>query len=55
MSAINCLRKEVIGKEKNKLKVFGGIYDLIIRDFDGAANLFVDVLPTFNCPEVISY
>lgn len=28
---------------------------MIVRDFDAAANLFVDVLPTFNCPEVMSY
>lgn len=37
------------------MKVYGGIYNLIVRDFDAAANLFVDVLPTFNCPEVMSY
>lgn len=37
-------------ERKNKLKVYGGIYNLIVRDFEAAANLFVDVLPTFNCP-----
>lgn len=42
-------------ERKNKLKVYGGIYNLIIRDFKAAANQFVDVLPTFNSPEVMSY
>ena len=42
-------------ERKNKLKVYGGIYNLITRDFSAAAKLFVDVLPTFNCPEVMSY
>jgi 26S proteasome regulatory subunit N7 len=35
-------------ERKNRLKVYEGIYKLIIRDFTGAAKLFVDVLPTFN-------
>lgn len=42
-------------QRKNKLKVYEGIYNLIIRDFQAASALFVDVLPTFNCPEVMSY
>ena len=42
-------------ERKNKLKVYEGIYNLIIRDFKGASALFVDVLPTFNCPEVMTY
>jgi 26S proteasome regulatory subunit N7 len=37
-------------ERKNKLKVYEGIYNLIIRNFGAAAALFVDVLPTFNCP-----
>ena len=37
-------------ERKNKLKVYEGIYNLIIRDFEAAAKLFIDVLPTFNCP-----
>jgi 26S proteasome regulatory subunit N7 len=28
---------------------------MIIRDFAGAAKLFVDVLPTFNATEVMDY
>lgn len=42
-------------ERKNKLKVYEGIYNLIVRDFNAASALFVDVLPTFNCPEVMSY
>lgn len=42
-------------ERKNKLKVYEGIYNLIIRDFKTASALFVDVLPTFNCPEVMTY
>lgn len=42
-------------ERKNKLKVYEGIYKLIIRDFGGAAKLFVDVLPTFNATEVMDY
>lgn len=42
-------------ERKNKLKVYEGIYRLIVRDFTAASKLFVDVLPTFNCPEVMSY
>ncbi len=26
-----------------------------MRDFAAASKLFVDVLPTFNCPEIMSY
>jgi 26S proteasome regulatory subunit N7 len=42
-------------ERKNKLKVYEGIYRLIVRDFPAASKLFVDVLPTFNCPEVMTY
>lgn len=42
-------------ERKNKLKVYEGIYRLITRDFLAASKLFVDVLPTFNCPEIMSY
>ena len=37
-------------ERKNKLKVYEGIYRLIVRDFEAASTLFVDVIPTFNCP-----
>jgi 26S proteasome regulatory subunit N7 len=37
------------------LRVYEGIYRLIVRDFAAASKLFVDVLPTFNCPEIMSY
>lgn len=42
-------------ERKNKLKVYEGIYRLIVRDFETASSLFVEVIPTFNCPEVMSY
>ena len=42
-------------ERKNKLKVYEGIYGLIVRDFEKASKLFVDVIPTFNCPEIMSY
>lgn len=42
-------------ERKNKLKVYEGIYRLITRDFPAASSLFVEVLPTFNCPEIMSY
>ena len=51
----NLLEKGGDWERKNKLKVFEGIYNLIVRDFSTAGKLFVDVLPTFNCPEVMSY
>ena len=37
------------------MRVYEGIYRLIVRDFAAASKLFVDVLPTFNCPEIMSY
>ena len=42
-------------ERKNKLKVYEGIYRLIVRDFEKASSLFVEVIPTFNCPEIMSY
>lgn len=42
-------------ERKNKLKVYEGIYRLIVRDFQAASKLFVEVIPTFNCPEIMSY
>lgn len=42
-------------ERKNKLKVYEGIYCLIVRDFQKASALFVEVIPTFNCPEIMSY
>jgi len=42
-------------ERKNKLKVYEGIYCLIVRDFEAASKFFVYVIPTFNCPEIMSY
>jgi hypothetical protein len=35
--------------------VYEGIYRLLVRDFDTASKLFVEVIPTFNCPDVMTY
>jgi len=40
---------------KNKLKVYGGIWSLAIRDFDCAAKLFVEVIPTFESYELTDF
>jgi 26S proteasome regulatory subunit N7 len=40
---------------KNKLKVYEGIYDIMIRQFKQAANLFLDAVTTFNSPEILSF
>jgi 26S proteasome regulatory subunit N7 len=42
-------------ERKNKLKVYEGIYNMMIRDFKASALLFLDSIPTFNCPELISF
>lgn len=40
---------------RNKLKVYEGIYDIMVRNFAHAANLFLDAVTTFNSPEILSY
>lgn len=40
---------------RNKLKAYEGIWSLAIRDFNRAANLFVDVVPTFESYELASF
>lgn len=42
-------------ERKNKLKVYEGLYCLIIRDFKTAAVLLIDSLSTFSSPELISF
>lgn len=42
-------------ERKNKLKVYEGIYMLMIRDFKNSSNLFLDTVQTFSCPEVIQF
>jgi len=41
--------------KKNKLKIFEGVYCMMIRDFDKAAGLFVNSIATFTCVEVMSF
>ncbi|CEG73911.1 hypothetical protein G6F70_000470 [Rhizopus microsporus] len=40
---------------RNRLKVYEGVYLMSIRDFKGAAALFVDTLSTFTSTEIMSY
>lgn len=41
-------------ERKTKLKIYQGIYGLLIRDFKTTSNLFIEILPTFSSPEIIS-
>ncbi|KAI8335395.1 26S proteasome subunit RPN7-domain-containing protein [Chlamydoabsidia padenii] len=40
---------------RNRLKAYEGVYLMSIRDFKGAANLFIDTLSTFTSTEMMSY
>lgn len=40
---------------RNRLKVYEACHLMSIRDFKGAANLFLDALPTFTCTELMEY
>ncbi|CAK59435.1 unnamed protein product (macronuclear) [Paramecium tetraurelia] len=42
-------------ERKNRLKVYEGIYCLMIRDITKACKLFLDSVATFNSSEIISY
>ena len=41
--------------KKNKLKVFEGVYCMLIRDFKKAAELFISSIATFTCTELLEY
>ena len=41
--------------KKNKLKIFEGVYCMMIRDFKKASDLFVNSVATFTATEVMSY
>lgn len=41
--------------KKNKLKIFEGVYCMIIQDFKRAATLFVSSIATFTCAELLDY
>merc|ERR1712042_102245 len=40
---------------KNRLKVYNGLYQMSIRNFKEAANLFLDTVATFTSYELMSY
>lgn len=40
---------------RNRLKVYSGLHLLSIRQFERAANLFIDALPTFTASELLPY
>lgn len=40
---------------RNRLKVYQGLYNLSVRDFKGAATLFLDTVSTFTCYELMDY
>merc|ERR1711976_15784 len=42
-------------ERKNKLKVYEGVYFIMIRDFKSAAVKLLDCMSTFNAPEVIDF
>ena len=41
--------------KKNKLKIFEGMYFVLIRDFASAANNFMSSTATFTCTELMDY
>ncbi len=41
--------------KKNKLKIFEGVYCMLIRDLPRAADLFLSSIATFTCTELMSY
>jgi len=41
--------------KKNKLKVFEGVYCMIIRDFKKASSLLLSCVSSFTCVELLEY
>jgi 26S proteasome regulatory subunit N7 len=41
--------------KKNKLKIFEGVYCMLVRDLKTAAELFVSSIATFTCVELMDY
>jgi 26S proteasome regulatory subunit N7 len=41
--------------KKNKLKIFEGVYCMLIRDFKKASDLFMSSIATFTCTELMDY
>lgn len=42
-------------ERRNRLKVYEGLYLLIVRNFKGAASLFLESIATFSSSELLSY
>jgi len=42
-------------ERRNKLKVYEGIYLMMVRDWKQAATLFLNVMPTFTATEVVEF
>lgn len=42
-------------ERKNKLKVYEGVYFIMVREFKNAANKLLDCMSTFQSPEIISF
>ncbi len=42
-------------EHRNRLKVFDGIYNMLVRNFKAAAILMVDCVPTFTSPDIFSF
>jgi 26S proteasome regulatory subunit N7 len=40
--------------KKNKLKIFEGVYCMMVRDFKKASDLFVSSIATFTAVELMS-
>ncbi|OAF69928.1 26S proteasome non-ATPase regulatory subunit 6 [Intoshia linei] len=40
---------------RNKLKVYQGLFSICKRDFETAANLFLETVATFSCSELLSF
>ena len=49
------LSKDGDWEKKNKLKVYEGVYCMLVRDFKRAADLFIDSVATFTCSELLEY
>ena len=41
--------------KRNKLKIFEGVYCMLIRDFKTASNLLLSSVATFTCTELLAY
>lgn len=42
-------------ERKNRLKVYEGLYFLMIRDFKSSSKLFLQTISTFNSAEILTY